>query len=178
MEIQPGEMEDDRIAKALAVPLPARHPLDPLGPRVHRLRRVVRPVDHDRLEERGEPRAGHRLRGRSPRRACLTSGSSPRRGARRRTRPCRPRRGLSVCDGPHERLKNPDSNRGVATWRETIGGCPPARREGAWARGLTGRCLATGPDRTQCSGPRDLEAAPPTRGPRIQGGDRARLRRP
>jgi hypothetical protein len=35
MEIQPGEMEDDRIAEALAVPLAARHPLDPLDPRVH-----------------------------------------------------------------------------------------------------------------------------------------------
>jgi hypothetical protein len=35
MEIRPAEMEEDRVAEALAVPLAARHPIDPPDPRVH-----------------------------------------------------------------------------------------------------------------------------------------------
>ena len=90
-------------------------PLDPLDPCVHRLRRLVRPAGHKRLEKRGEPRAGLGPGRRRPHRACRTSDSSPRRCARRSARgsargsprPCRPRRGLSVWDHPHESLQNP-----------------------------------------------------------------------
>jgi hypothetical protein len=37
-EIQPAVMERERVSKALEAPTPARHGLDPLDPRVHRLR--------------------------------------------------------------------------------------------------------------------------------------------
>jgi hypothetical protein len=54
MEGRPGDLEVDRVPEALAVPGPARHPLDPLDPRVRPLRHPVRPIDHGRLDKRVE----------------------------------------------------------------------------------------------------------------------------
>jgi hypothetical protein len=51
MEIRPGEMEEDRLPEALAVPVPACHPLDPLDPGVHRLRLRVRRPSHHRIQD-------------------------------------------------------------------------------------------------------------------------------
>jgi hypothetical protein len=51
MEVRPGDLEVDRVPEALAVPVPARHPLDP---RVRPLRHPARPIDHGRLDKRGE----------------------------------------------------------------------------------------------------------------------------
>jgi len=72
VEIQPGETEGDRVAKALAVPVRAHHPLDPHDSRVHRLRPKIgrHPLEHQRepprkfraphLSTRGSRRSGDR----------------------------------------------------------------------------------------------------------------------
>jgi len=59
MEVKPPEMEEDRVPEALAVPVPARHPLDPLDPRVHRLRRRVRRLRHHCVQDPLEVRTNH-----------------------------------------------------------------------------------------------------------------------
>ncbi len=72
VEIQPGETEGDRVARSLAVPVRAHHPLDPHDSRVHRLRPKIgrHPLEHQRepprkfraphLSTRGSRRSGDR----------------------------------------------------------------------------------------------------------------------
>ena len=130
MESQGGEMEENRVAEVPAVPRSERHPRDPSDRRAHRLCRLVPPDDQDRLEERGEPRAGLRPRRRRSRRACSTSDSWPRRGARRRPRPCRPRRWSSGWELPTRKPERPEKVRGLKPVSDPRTLHPPRGRGG------------------------------------------------
>ncbi len=114
VEIQSAEMEEDRVPEALAVPVPERPP---------RLIRWIRAfIDSAALFGRPVTSASRNAVNREPgsaqgvvARAGLAALRTARRGARGiargsargSPRPCRPRRGLSAWDHPHESLQNP-----------------------------------------------------------------------